>query len=299
MKTISFCDLNIRAHNIYYLIIAKMATSIAATAAASTTAQLRFLTDAAHLLRQTAPETSAYLMHHRTDVLAQNLAASASSSTTASNSIASSAQAALAFTQSDAQRQHVCTCCGHILIPGSNGTTLTIQSGRKSTTTKNSIGKRKRDAADQKDTRPDTKEAAHAGITKVFACGACNRETRIALPPPPPLSKNRRPKKPAAKNEQKPTQEAAVPSMSTTEHKAPARPQPSANPAVEAAPAAKSTNANSKKRAKNRKAGLLALLDKNKGNDSGGFGGLGLSFDDFRKSQSSPWWLLPASTGYS
>ena len=257
-----------------------MATSVAATAAASTTAQLRFLTDAAHLLRQTAPETSAYLMHHRTDVLAQNLAASSSSSTTASNSIASSAQAAFAFTQTDAQRQHVCTCCGHILIPGCNGTTLVIQSGRRSTKTKNSIGKRKRGTSDQRNEKPDTKEATHAGITKVFACGACNRETRIALPPPPPLPKNRRPKRPAAKDESKPAPE---PTESAAEHRLPAKPRLSTHPAVEAAPAAKATNANSKKRAKNRKAGLLALLDKNKGNDSSALGGLGLSLDDFRK----------------
>lgn len=259
-----------------------MATSIAAAAAASTTAQLRFLTDAAHLLRQTAPETSAFLMHRRTDVLATisaSASASSNTATTASSSVSASAQAALAFTQTDAQRQRVCSSCGHILIPGSNGTTLTIQSGKAKKS-----AKRKRDSKDDsksaKTDPKETREDVHTGITKVFACGSCSRETRIALPPPPPLPKNRRVKPHKAVAKEEPALEIQKQTLSTapsteSKHNKAAPPPPAEAP--------KSTNANSKKRAKNRKAGLLALLDKNKGGDSSGFGGLGLSFDDFRK----------------
>ncbi|RDA89046.1 hypothetical protein CP533_2360 [Ophiocordyceps camponoti-saundersi (nom. inval.)] len=58
-------------------------------------AKVDFLTDAAHLLRGSAPETSAHLMRHRSDLM----------------SLAGVPQPQL-------QRQHVCSACGHIMIPG-------------------------------------------------------------------------------------------------------------------------------------------------------------------------------------
>lgn len=64
-------------------------------ASSQLTLSLDFLTDAAHLLRGAAPETSAHLMRHRAQV-------------------ASHAGVA----QHELQQQHVCSACGRIMLPG-------------------------------------------------------------------------------------------------------------------------------------------------------------------------------------
>ncbi|KAM4060104.1 RNAse P rpr2/Rpp21/SNM1 subunit domain-containing protein [Hirsutella rhossiliensis] len=64
-------------------------------ASSQLTASLDFLTDAAHLLRGAAPETSAHLMRHRADLLSH-----------------------ANVPQHELQRQHVCSACGHIMIHG-------------------------------------------------------------------------------------------------------------------------------------------------------------------------------------
>lgn len=65
----------------------------------STTAEhaptLEYLTDAAHLLQTTAPETSAHLMSQRGNLMWQH-----------------------DMTISETQRQNVCGACGNIMIPG-------------------------------------------------------------------------------------------------------------------------------------------------------------------------------------
>ncbi len=125
--------------------------------ASHVSAQLRFLTDAAHLLATTAPETSAYLMHRRTELaLSHDLPLS------------------------DVQRQHVCTSCGHIMMPGRGGDALRFETGR---------------AARQKAKKKATTRKpapAERGITKVAACGSCLRETRIALPAPSPVTRKKK-----------------------------------------------------------------------------------------------------------
>ncbi|KAL1896773.1 hypothetical protein Sste5346_004406 [Sporothrix stenoceras] len=254
--------------------------------ATATSTQLRFLTDAAHLLRQSAPETSAHLMRRRIDIAlnSQAQAAATAASTGSTGPLSSSTSAPIAaLPQNDIQRQHVCTSCGLILIPGSDGTTLTIQSGLPSQKKEKKKLDRKRKRNDKTETtsvEPDKKprvQTPHAGITKVYKCGFCSKETRISLPAPLPLAKHRNKKAmPTAlpKIEETEPTPAATQNLVTS-----SKPQ---TPSSTAPPPKAASNANSKKRAKNRKAGLLALLDKSRGSDSGSLN-LNLSFDDFRK----------------
>jgi hypothetical protein len=88
-----------------------------------------------------------------------------------------------------------------------------------------------------------------AGPSKVFTCDSCGRYTKAQLPPPAPISR----KKPL-----------------------PVSVSSKAEPIAKQLPSA---NASSKKRAKNRKAGLQALLSQSGGAKSG----LGLSLSDFMK----------------
>jgi hypothetical protein len=87
-----------------------------------------------------------------------------------------------------------------------------------------------------------------AGPSKVFICNSCGKYTRIQLPPPAPISRKKSlpvavvSSRPEAVNKQPPT-----------------------------------ANASSKKRAKNRKAGLQALLSQSGAAKTG----LGLSLSDF------------------
>ncbi|CAK7271052.1 hypothetical protein SEPCBS119000_004402 [Sporothrix epigloea] len=263
--------------------------------AAATSAQLRFLTDAAHLMRQTAPRTSAYLMSRRLDLASTSQAAALASGTTP----------ALASPQIDNQRQRVCTSCGLILVPGRDGTTLRIQPGRpvaKSQKTKQLQGKRGRNGKQRRletDVNPieatsDVETPAklsrlsvtRTGITKVFVCGLCSRETRVALPPPPPLLKQRK-HKIAAEARVSDERFASVAAKSEPVAEAPnaqsTAPVPSADPTrpLTLTPVKASNNANSKKRAKSRKAGLLALLDKSRAKDNSDVN-LNFTFDDFR-----------------
>ncbi|KAG6203669.1 hypothetical protein E4U35_004102 [Claviceps purpurea] len=157
---------------------------------------LRFLTDAAHLLRQTAPETSAYLMRSRAGLMHHN-----------------------GLAQHETQRQHVCGACGHIMIPGQQSK-LTLERCPRS----KAPGKRTGSERNAAKASSMTKE----GPTKSITCGLCKRITCIRLPPPQ-----------AVHRQKKPQTRAAV--LGLDDHK------PTAN-------------ASSKKRAKNRKGGLQALL---------------------------------------
>ncbi|KAH7250500.1 hypothetical protein B0J15DRAFT_43788 [Fusarium solani] len=155
-----------------------------------------FLTDAAHLLRMTAPETSAHLMSVRGQLLFQQ-----------------------GIPPSDVQRQHVCGRCGLIMIPG-QGATLKVDA-RKAI-------RRKAEGAKSTKSTPEVPQSS--GPCKVFHCDSCQQDTKISLPPPGPATRRKaaiqsKVKKPVAPEPLKPT-----------------------------------ANASSKKRAKNRKAGLQALL---------------------------------------
>lgn len=153
-----------------------------------------YLTDAAHLLRHAAPETSAHLLSQRAGLLYSHDLA-----------------------PSDLQRQHVCAACGHIMMPGHN-TELRLSTLR----------------ASRRKTRPLDKRAKPGSARerfKEFSCGFCARVTRIPLPAPEPVTR----RKAAKYKTQKPASNAEMQKPATA-------------------------NASSKKRAKNRKAGLQALL---------------------------------------
>jgi hypothetical protein len=183
----------------------------------------RFLTDAAHLLATTAPETSAYLMSRRNDLMFEH-----------------------EMPLADKQREHVCTCCGHIILPG-KGSHLQVKSeGRP----------------DKKKTR-SARKTPGSGPAKVVTCGHCGRLTSIKLPAPTPISRRKLKVEKAARASGLGASSSLSASTSTeaTSHKA-------------------SSNASSKKRAKSRKAGLQALLDQSNASRNSR-PGLGLSLADF------------------
>ncbi|KAH6608058.1 hypothetical protein Trco_004371 [Trichoderma cornu-damae] len=115
---------------------------------------INYLTDAAHLLRNVAPETSAHLLSQRAGLVY-------------SHDIA----------PSDLQRQHVCAACGHIMIPG-QGTELRLDTLRPS----------------RRKTRPLDKAVKPGSARerfKDFSCGFCARVTRIPLPAPDPVTRRK------------------------------------------------------------------------------------------------------------
>ncbi|EWG50285.1 hypothetical protein FVEG_09551 [Fusarium verticillioides 7600] len=158
-----------------------------------------FLTDAAHLLWATAPETSAHLMSQRGHLLQQH-----------------------GITLSDVQRQHVCGGCGIIMIPGQEAT-LKLDA-RKSL--------QRRKAKSQKSSGNLTPKPTEdlQGPCKILHCDNCQRDTKIVMPHPGPAARRK-------------TAQSKVKKISTPVE------QPK-----------QTSNASSKKRAKNRKAGLQALL---------------------------------------
>lgn len=180
--------------------------------------QAHFLADAAHLLATASPEASAFLMSRRNKLMVDNDIAIP-----------------------DAQRQRVCSCCGHIMVPGHGGTALGIETD-----------KARRSSA----TKSEGKRPGPGGITKVMTCGHCARDSRVKLDGPSRIS---RPRKKQAQSSS---------AISSTNHQAP---EPS------------SAKASSKKRAKNRKAGLQALLDQKQAAAASSKSGFGLSLADFIK----------------
>ncbi|KAI2632162.1 hypothetical protein GGR54DRAFT_21335 [Hypoxylon sp. NC1633] len=121
---------------------------------------LGFLTDAAHLLMKTAPETSAYIMAQRNSLMFSN-----------------------GLEQSDMQRQHVCGGCGQIMIPG-QGSELKIETNK-------AIQKKKKQKNSKTSKSPSQKPAPVGGCRKQLNCGMCNRYTNIAVPQAPPISRRR------------------------------------------------------------------------------------------------------------
>lgn len=210
---------------------------------------LSFLNDAAHLLRQTAPETSTHLMSRRNELMFE-----------------------YDLEQTDVQRQHVCGACGLIMISG-HESKLKIETD-KFLQQQRMREKRKRRRASaptptvQRETAkaraPAASEFHHAGPRKILQCGNCNSLTNVHLPLPPPVVRRK-----AAKSKSK-TGDPRNPEATSTKSD-PRQPAES-----EAKPSA---NASSKKRAKNRKAGLQALLSQAQSSQSS----RNLSLADFAK----------------
>ncbi|KAK8076955.1 RNAse P Rpr2/Rpp21/SNM1 subunit domain-containing protein [Apiospora saccharicola] len=198
---------------------------------------LRFLTDAAHLLAQTAPETSAHIMAKRNAFMFENN-----------------------LELSDRQREHICGSCGHIMVPGA-GDALKLETDK-------AIRKRRSKKTTAVATKPDARKPGRvSGIRKVITCKMCDRYTKLNFPPPPAIPRRAK-AKPST---------AAAPGL-------PAAPGAKANAAQTSEPvkAPPSANASSKKRAKNRKQGLQALLQ-SQASSSAPKVGLGLSLSDFMK----------------
>ncbi|KAI0424964.1 hypothetical protein F5Y09DRAFT_118894 [Xylaria sp. FL1042] len=200
---------------------------------------LSFLTDAAHLLVSVSPETSAHLMSQRNSLMFEN-----------------------GLDQSDVQRQRVCGCCGHIMIAG-RGDELAIDSSK--------AGHSKRRRGNKQKVASASSSSPRSGCRKTWTCGKCGRYTTIKLPPP-----DRTPKRRFKQTTSRPTNivggaAADAPPPATTTTTAVAS---SSEPTTRV-----SANASSKKRAKNRKQGLQALLQQSSNSKSNS--GLGLSLADF------------------
>ncbi|KAK9424840.1 hypothetical protein SUNI508_13428 [Seiridium unicorne] len=126
------------------------------TAANDTVAAgLNFMTNAAHLLAQASPETSAHLMNQRNTLMFHNN-----------------------LEQSETHRQHVCGACGHIMIPGDGN--LTRLEVKKVLCKKRS----------RKPVNPPSKPTEPTRH-KVLTCGNCGRYTRFSIPAPPNINRNR------------------------------------------------------------------------------------------------------------
>ncbi|KAI2631784.1 hypothetical protein GGS21DRAFT_161207 [Xylaria nigripes] len=198
-------------------------------------ATLGFLTDAAHLLVSASPEMSAHLMSQRNSLMFHN-----------------------GLDQSDVSRQHVCGCCGHIMIFG-HGDQLKIESSK--------TARKKRTSGNQKTTKASPLPSRR-GCLKTLTCSKCGRYTKVNLPPPTGIPKRRS------------TQAARV-TVADPTAMAPSRAAgaPMGVTALSSESAKPSANASSKKRAKNRKQGLQALLQQS--SSSKPQAGHGLSLADF------------------
>ena len=201
---------------------------------------LRFLTDAGHLLAETAPETSAYIMSRRNELLFEH-----------------------EVPLSDKERQHVCTCCGHIMLPGQDDL-LHIKSEKREQRKKGKSQKAK--SASKLGVQP-----RQTGPTKTITCGHCGRATEIKLPAPTPIS--RRAFKAQVQSQKVSSKVFSKPSTPGVSSSAVSSQQeiPSQKPRA---------SASSKKRTRSRKAGLQALLDQANASRNSSLG-LGLSLADF------------------
>ncbi|TGJ82888.1 hypothetical protein E0Z10_g5883 [Xylaria hypoxylon] len=198
-------------------------------------ATLSFLTDAAHLLVSASPETSAHIMSQRNSLMFINH-----------------------LDQSDVQRQHVCGCCGHIMIAG-RGDVLKLDSSKTARNKRHAGSKQK------------AKVSPRSGCRKTLTCGNCGRYTPIILPPPARIPKRR------FRQTSRPTTMMAGAADATSASAAATTTKPSVVASSSESTKA-SANASSKKRAKNRKQGLQALLQQSSAKSQAG---LGLSLADF------------------
>lgn len=160
---------------------------------------------------------------------------------------------------SDVQRQHVCFACGNIMIPGDESTCRIqgrrAQSRSRQTTYGGQRAKRR---------QPSSQGSTRYKV-KTISCGRCQRLTKIPIDTWTPTARPKQGRGNKAKSQVQMQDSNRSQRPNTVKETQPVEdPKPSAN-------------ANSKKRAKNRKAGLQALLagQQQKSNP--------LSLADFRK----------------
>ncbi|KAK3387186.1 hypothetical protein B0H63DRAFT_152006 [Podospora didyma] len=210
-------------------------------------AALKFLTDAGHLLATTSPEISASILSQRNSLMFEN-----------------------ELTPPDTQRQHVCNCCGHIMVPG-QGSILSMKPMKPEKPVKRGLSRsaterRRKEARDQE---------PRSGPTKVITCGHCARRTEIKMPAPTPISRRITRTQKVSRAVKPGLPSSTLPLAFSQVTEVPKAPQVAAAMSIKA-----NANASSKKRAKSRKAGLQALLDQANTNRSSR-PGLGLSLADF------------------
>ncbi|KAH7039935.1 uncharacterized protein B0I36DRAFT_357308 [Microdochium trichocladiopsis] len=213
-------------------------------------ASLVFLTDAAHLLASSSPQISAHLMSQRNSLMTST-----------------------GLVVSDAQRQHACTACGHIMVPGrADVLRLDAHKAALRKRTKPRLG-----PASRKPAQSSSSSSHGAGGRKRLDCAMCTSYTDIAVPPAPKISR-RRPATASHASRAAASAASALAPNATTTSAATAR---APSPVMASEPAKSSVNASSKKRAKSRKQGLQALLQQSR--SSTPQSGLGLSLADFMK----------------
>lgn len=242
-----------------------------AAAAADIQAHADFLSAAAHLMAATEPATSAHLMAQRRRMLDKH-----------------------GIELTVAQSERVCGGCGQIQVPGQS-CSLTIEPAYRRGD--DSRRKRTRQSRQLKHGKPNTPPSAPpAGPRKRIVCGRCQQVTIVPISDPPAGPRIGQPSQTRAV-----TQSSVDPmALDAAPHSNPSIPAAAAPPSlpVEALPASgrqliaeaasaprKQTgaaNASSKKRAKARKTGLQALLERSSGDKSATPGG-GLSLADFMK----------------
>ncbi|KAH8157226.1 hypothetical protein CIB48_g11022 [Xylaria polymorpha] len=164
--------------------------------------------------------------------------------------------------QPDVQRQHACGCCGHIMFFGL-GDVLKMDSRK-------TARKKRRSSSKQQKVE---EVPPRNGCRKTLTCRKCGRYTKSSLPPPARISGRH------SKYTPRPllTAGTANAPITTTISRSAMAPNVVASSSE---PAKISANASSKKRAKNRKQGLQALLQQQSSN-SKSQAGLGLSLADF------------------
>ncbi|KAH6676141.1 RNAse P Rpr2/Rpp21/SNM1 subunit domain-containing protein [Plectosphaerella plurivora] len=113
---------------------------------------MAFINDAAHILRVSAPETSAYLMSHHA-----NLASAGG------------------IEMTDSQRQHACNGCGHIMVPG-QGSELRLEAAPR---------RRRQRQKKTPAPAPRAKGKLLVPPRKTISCGLCHEVTVVKLPQPP------------------------------------------------------------------------------------------------------------------
>ncbi|KXJ96390.1 hypothetical protein Micbo1qcDRAFT_154947, partial [Microdochium bolleyi] len=174
-------------------------------------ASLVFLTDAAHLLAASSPETSAHLMARRNALMAGT-----------------------GLVVSDTQRQHACTACGHIMVPG-HGDVLSLDSQRaalrRRTRTRKLVVSNNNSCGKGRSSSPRDR-------AKRLECAMCTSYTDIRLPPAPKITRHRHPLVTAASSKTAVVPMAATPAAAPSSAATPEPPKPA------------SVNASSKKRAK-------------------------------------------------
>lgn len=227
--------------------------------------QVHFLSDAAHLLSRSAPETSAFLMRRRNDLLVDNDAA--------------------ALLSADAQRLHACCCCGHVLTPGGaagRGDVLEIKTGRAQA--RRTGGRRPRTQKTAAAATAPSSPRNGAGVAKVVTCGTCSRRTRVQLEAPSRISRGAGKKATASTPYRAPqlgSSSSNIDSNSGSINTKQTAQKTATGSAHKDKAVVSSASASSKKRARNRKAGLQALLDQKQQAGSSSSSGLGLSLKDF------------------